>query len=267
MHRNTKIWIGTSGWHYDHWRGPFYPSDMRADSMLAFYAERFPTVEINNSFYRLPSRETFAAWRRGSPKGFLFAVKGSRFITHMKKLKDPGPSSNKFFAQVTALEEKLGPILFQFHPRWRFNRERLAGFLETLPRAHRYAFELRDPDWWREEVYDLLHRRNVAVCLFHLAGVESPPVVTADFVYVRLHGPGAKYQGRYSEAALETWAGEALRWQAEGRDVYVYFDNDQAGYAAVDARRLTDLVRRGAGAAASGPVSGGRKALTRTGSR
>jgi uncharacterized protein YecE (DUF72 family) len=217
---------------------------MKSDQFLPYYAGHFDSVEINNSFYKLPTVETLAAWREASPPGFLFAVKGSRFITHMKKLKiEPGQGLFPLLERVEVLGEKLGPILFQLPPRWRFDPERLATFVAALPRQHRYAFEFRDPTWLNEEAYAILRANGMAYCLYDLAGFLSPEVVTADFVYLRLHGPGQAYQGSYDTRVLAHWADRCLAWAAEGKDVYAYFDNDQAGYAVHDALRLQTLVK------------------------
>ena len=241
----APIHIGTSGWHYGHWRGPFYPDGLGAEGFLAYYAERFHTVEINNSFYQLPSESTLGKWRDAVPQGFVFAVKGSRFITHMKKLKDPALSLAPFLARVAGLGEKLGPILFQLPPRWRFNPARLAGFLAALPGAYRYTLELRDQSWINDHALDLLARHRAAFCIYELAGYRSPLEVTADFVYIRLHGPGGPYQGQYDDETLAGWAGAIAAWSRQGREVFCYFDNDEAGYAAQDAWRLQDLLRKG----------------------
>lgn len=210
--------------------------------MLAWYMERFDTVELNNSFYHLPARETFDAWRRATPAAFSFAVKGSRYITHRKKLNDPVPALARFMEPVESLGHKLGPILFQLPPRWSCNVARLNAFLEALPPSHRYTFEFRDPSWHDPTVYRALGQHNAAFCMYELDGFESPCQVTADFVYVRLHGPGRKYQGDYSSRQLGEWARRIARWRKEERAVYVYFDNDQAGYAAKNAAELKKLV-------------------------
>ena len=236
-----RVRIGTSGWHYKHWLGAFYPPKLPASKMLAYYLERFDTVEINNSFYRLPSETALAAWRDSTPEQFCFAVKGSRFITHNKKLANPEPSLDLFLPKVDILGPKLGPILFQLPPQWQLNLERLESFLTALPSEHRYAFEFRNDTWNVAPVYELLRRFNAAYCMFHLAGFQSPLEVTADFVYVRLHGPGGKYQGSYSDEDLSIWAERIRSWRRR-RAVYVYFDNDQAGYAVHNALRLRELV-------------------------
>lgn len=177
-----------------------------------------------------------------SPPGFVFALKGSRFITHVKRLKDPGDAVANFIERAGALGEKLGPILFQLPPGWNVNTERLRAFLEALPGGHRFAFECRDPSWFDPEVYRLLKEHNRAFCIFDFDFLLSPREVTADFIYLRLHGPAGKYRGRYSEEALNGWAGFIGRWQGKVKAVYCYFDNDEAGYAAWDALRLKRIL-------------------------
>ena len=242
MPRRGRAWIGTSGFHYKHWMGTFYPPGMRPPEFLRYYAERFRTVELNNPFYRMPTDEALEGWREGSPDGFLFAVKASRFITHMKKLADPEKSIRKFFDGMEILGDKLGPVLFQLPPRWTVNVERLYEFLEALPKGNRYAFEFREESWLRQDVYDLLERYNAAVCAYDFDYRQSPVVVTGDLMYVRLHGPGARYRGSYSDEALGVWAGRMREWLENGIDVYCYFDNDEAAYAVKDALRLRELV-------------------------
>lgn len=233
--------IGTSGWHYEHWIGAFYPSRTPASKMLAYYYGRFDTVELNNTFYRLPSGPALENWRDSTPPNFCFAAKGSRFLTHMKKLKDPEQGLERFFNAIEVLGEKLGPVLFQLPPNWERDAARLDHFLSALPQGHRYAFEFRNPTWNVPEIYRLLERHRAGYCIFHLAGFQSPMEVTTDLVYVRLHGPGGKYQGSYSDPALSDWARRIREWQRANAAVYVYFDNDQVGYAAKDALRLKEL--------------------------
>jgi uncharacterized protein YecE (DUF72 family) len=234
----ARIRIGTSGWHYKHWRGPYYPEKFPTAKMLEFYMADFDSVEINNSFYRLPTVNALQTWRDLTPPRFCFAVKASRFLTHMKKLKDPEEGFRRFFPLIRILGEKLGPILFQLPPRWTCNPTRLAEFLSALPGEHRYTFELRDPSWHVAEVYALLEKYNAAFCMYELAGFQSPLQVTADFTYIRLHGPGNKYQGDYSRKSLDAWAKRIRKWDAHLAGVYVYFDNDQAGYAVKNAKEL-----------------------------
>lgn len=235
------LYIGTSSWVYPHWRGRFYPAGLDAASWLGYYAAHFDSVEVNRSFYRLPTRAQFAAWRQQTPVGFVFAVKASRFITHMKKLSEPEHTLSPLLEAVAGLGEKLGPLLFQLPPRWRPDRGRLAAFLAALPPGLRTAFELRDPRWHGDAILDLLSRQNAAFCIYDLAGFASPRAVTADFVYLRLHGPGAAYSGRYGRRALAGWA----QWliQQAVTAAYVYFDNDEAGYAVQDALDLQAMLR------------------------
>ena len=242
---HSRIHIGTSGWHYSHWVGPFYPAGTSSEEFLDFYTGLFRTVEINNTFYQLPARETLDAWREGTPKDFLFACKASRFITHMKKLKEPKQSVARFFRTIEALREKLGPILFQLPPRWRLDVARLRAFLKALPRDHRYAFEFRDESWFTQDTLNILAEYGAAFCIYDLAGRQSPEAVTADIVYVRLHGPGKAYQGHYERRVLQRWARRCLAWSEEGKEIYVYFDNDEKGYAAQDALTLQRTVENG----------------------
>jgi uncharacterized protein YecE (DUF72 family) len=237
----ARIVIGTSGWYYDHWIGPFYPEGMRPEAFLPYYAERFAAAEINNTFYQLPHRETLESWRDATPREFAFACKASRYITHMKKLKDPRDSIRRFMAVTEALGDKLGPILFQLPPRWHVDVGRLADFLDALPAGRRYAFELRDESWFCDAVYEALKRHGAAFCVYDLDGRRSPVRSTADFVYVRLHGPRERYRGRYDGRTLFGWARRFRHWRDEGLDVYCFFDNDENGYAPRDALRLKQM--------------------------
>jgi uncharacterized protein YecE (DUF72 family) len=235
-----KAWIGTSGWHYSSWKGPFYPARIRSEDMLSKLAEDFRTVEVNNTFYHLVKPAAVRTWRNSVPKDFVFACKGSRYLTHMRKLTDQGRGIRRFFDPVEELGKNLGPILFQLPPGWKVNPERLSAFIDHLPKRHRYTFEFRNKTWFSEEVLDLLRRRNVALCIYHLEGYLSPIETTADFVYIRLHGPKERYAGSYHGVALATWAKRIASWQSKGMDVYCYFDNDQKARAPIDARRLRD---------------------------
>jgi uncharacterized protein YecE (DUF72 family) len=241
-----RCFIGTSGWSYRHWRGPFYPSAMgKGSAQLDFYALRFDTVEVNGTFYRLIEVETLRRWREQTPPGFVFACKGSRFLTHMKRLKDTEQGPARFFERVDALEDKLGPVVFQLPGRFKPDRERLAAFIAALPARHRYAFEFRDPAWFEPGILNLLKQQGVALCLYEFAGREAPLEVTAEFVYIRLHGPDGPYQGSYDDAALRTWAQRIGAWTSAGRDVYCYFDNDENAFAPQNASQLMQLIRAG----------------------
>lgn len=210
--------------------------------MLRCYAEHFDTVEINNSFYRLPSSEALEGWCRETPASFCFAVKASRYITHSRKLKDPRDPVERFMRVVEKLQRRLGPILFQLPPGWKVNVERLDAFLAGLPPAHHYVFEFRNESWNVQPVYEVLRRRNAAFCVHELGGFQSPIEITADFTYVRLHGPENKYRGDYTVAALRGWARRMEQWQKKLRHIFVYFDNDQAGLAAKNALELKRMI-------------------------
>jgi len=240
-----ELLIGTSGWSYDHWSGPFYPEHLPSRERLPYYAERFRSVEINNAFYQLPDENTLRHWRDAVPRDFVFTVKASRYITHMKKLKDPAHSVSNFFHRISVLDDRLGPILFQLPPRWRFNPGRLGDFLDALGGGFRYAFEFRDPSWLNQEAFDLLAQHGAALCIYELDGFLSPKEITADFVYLRLHGPEGAYRGSYDQQTLSGWAGAFSQWRGQGRDLYCYFDNDQAGYAALNALSLRSMMDRG----------------------
>jgi len=239
----AKFHIGTSGWHYEHWLGPFYPPELKAQDMLRFYCQRLRTVEINNSFYHLPAPETFRLWKRQTPRDYIFAVKASRYITHMKKLRDPEASLEKFLLHIGELGKKLGPVLFQLPPRWRRDALRLRDFLQALPKDHLCAFEFRDPSWFHPETYSLLEQHRAAFCVYDLAGQQSPSVRTAGFGYLRLHGPTpVPYAGRYTRAQVQAWLRLGVGWlEQDAQEVFVYFDNDQAGYAAINALELQQL--------------------------
>jgi len=238
----VKFYIGTSGWHYKHWlEGVFYPAGTRGSEMFQFYARHFNTVEINNSFYHLPTAKTFDNWRDSSPRGFLFAVKASRFITHMKKLKDPTSSSAKFFHVADRLEEKLGPVLFQLPPRWKVNVERLDLFLDSMPAEHKYTVEFRDETWFVPEVFEVLRKHKAAFCIHDFTDMKVPHEITTNFSYIRFHGPtSAKYAGEYSESQLRTWAERIKDWRLA--TVYAYFNNDPGGAAVRNALTLKKLL-------------------------
>lgn len=221
----------------------FYPEGMRASEMFDFYARYFDTVEINNSFYRLPTATTFDNWREASPPNFCFAVKASRFITHMKKLKDPKSSSEKFFHVANRLGKRLGPILFQLPPRWKLNVERFDEFLRALPGEHRYVFEFRDETWFAPEIYQLLRKYKAAFCIHDFADMKVPQEITAKFTYIRFHGPtSAKYFGSYSDRDLRAWANRIKQWRSELSSIYIYFNNDPEGAAIRNALTLKRLV-------------------------
>lgn len=239
-----EIRIGTSGWHYASWRGLFYPADLPARDYLPFYAAQFSATEINASFYRLPSETAVRGWADHTPDGFLFAWKASRFITHYRRLRHVEASLALVFGRMAALGAKSGPVLFQLPPQMRIDRERLAAFLALLPRTARPVIEFRHPSWYDAAIFDLLHEKDVALCLSDHAAAPAPWLATARHVYVRAHGSVAPYAGSYGDATLADWAGRIGAWHREKRDVYCFFDNDADGAAPCDAKRLLTLLTR-----------------------
>jgi uncharacterized protein YecE (DUF72 family) len=229
--------VGCSGWQYKHWRGVFYPADLPASRWFEHYASRFDTVEINNTFYRLPDASTFAAWRKQAPPGFLYAIKASRFLTHMKKLKDPADPLHRLFQRAQRLQRTFGPVLYQLPPRWPVNVERLGAFVRALPKRRRHVIEFRDPSWYNDRVFELLERAGVALCLHDMAGSSTGMMKVGSFVYIRFHGP-AKYTGRYGDDVLNAWAQWLASQMRHGREIFAYFNNDAAGDAPRDAIRL-----------------------------
>ena len=234
--------VGCSGWQYKHWKGDFYPSGLRQHEWLEFYAREFDTVEVNNSFYRLPPEGVFESWRARTPARFLYAVKASRFLTHMKKLKDPEEPVERLFSRAMELRSKLGPVLYQLPKQLPKNIDRLAAFLEILPPRVKHAIEFREPSWYDDQVMQLLHRHNVALCLHDMPGSASPRVATARFTYVRFHGATGRYDGGYSLDALEDWA----EWlKGNNMPAFAYFNNDMHGHAPRDAKKLIGLLASG----------------------
>ena len=239
-----EVRIGCSGWSYADWRGVVYPADAPARTWFASYAELFDTVEINNTFYRLPDASTVDAWAAQAPPGFLYASKVGQFGSHRKKLKDPEPWLARHLERVERLGPHGGPNLLQLPPRWGRNVERLDGFLAVAPPRIRWAVELRDPSWLHEDVYEVLERHRAALCIHDLLP-DHPWRLTTDWTYLRFHGPRAlrePYHGAYGGRRLRPVAERIRAWAAEGIDVYAYFNNDWHGNAVRDARWLRDRV-------------------------
>jgi uncharacterized protein YecE (DUF72 family) len=237
-----KIWIGTSGYVYRHWRkGVFYPAGLRAREELAYYATRFPTVELNNSFYRLPTIDMFQRWRDATPSPFQFAVKASRYITHVKRLRSVTAELALFMERAVQLGPKLGPVLFQLPPHQQADIPRLGDFLALLSGGQRWTLEFRHPSWHSREVYQLLSEHAVALCIPVGGGLRPDRVTTAPFTYVRMHR-GAEPKGGFTAEELQSWAAQIRGLSSAGKDVYVYFNNDWEGYAVRDAAALEALL-------------------------
>lgn len=242
---SAQVRIGTSGWHYKHWKGCFYPEELKSSEYLSWYIRHFKTVEINNCFYRLPTELAVENWREQTPTDFCFAVKGSRFLTHIKRLRDSEAGLDTFLSRMGLLKRKLGPILFQLPPNWHVDAARLDGFLQALPRKHPYVFEFRDPTWYQPEIYDLLRRYHVALCVHDWGGKKSPQVLTADFTYIRFHGTTGRYQGEYTRQMLSKWADLICSWREQLREIYIYFNNDVGGHAIRNAVQLRSYLEDG----------------------
>jgi uncharacterized protein YecE (DUF72 family) len=238
----ARIRIGCSGWNYRHWRGAFYPQGLPQKRWFAFYAEHFDTVEINNSFYRLPSAETFAKWRDQAPPGFCYAVKANRFLTQAKKLKDCEEPLQRMMPPFRALGDRLGPILYQLPPSLRINLERLESFLEIAPKDVINVFEFRDRSWYAPETMDLLERHGASFCVHDMAGSACERAAVGPIAYVRFHGGGGKYWGRYSDEALLSWTDWIAAEARAGRPVWCYFNNDIGADAIHDAQTLKAMV-------------------------
>jgi uncharacterized protein YecE (DUF72 family) len=236
--------IGTSGLIYPHWRGVFYPPDLPLPHWFGHYAKHFDTVEINYSFYRLPSEAAFDRWREQASGGFIYAVKANRYITHLKHLKNAAKPLARFLSQAQRLGGRLGPILWQLPPNWRANAERLKAFAALLPPDLTHAFEFRDPRWFVQPVRRILEEYGLAFCIFDMPDLPCPFWITGDTVYLRFHGSGLVYGGRYGQEGLQSWADRIWQWLAGGRTVYAYFNNDAFGYAVEDAQTLRDLLDR-----------------------
>src|SRR3954447_26738006 len=247
MTERGQVRVGTSGWVSRHWRGIFYPPRLRVRDWFAFYARHFDTVELNNTFYRLPSMTAVSAWKEQAPPGFLYAVKVSRFLTHRKKLKDAEEPLDTILGLARRLGNHLGPLLFQLPPRWHCDLPRLRQFIGLLPRDLTHVFEFRDPSWYNEEVRALLAETGMSSCIHDMPGLTCPEWLTARTVYIRFHGPDAqRYAGRYDRARLRDWAGKINSYRKAGHDVFIYFNNDGGGHAVTNAVQLREELGEGA---------------------
>lgn len=241
------IHVGCSGWVYRHWRGPFYPEDLPQKRWFHHYASEFDTVEINASFYRLPLASTFDGWREKAPSGFRYALKVNRFITHNKKLLGCAEPLAEFIGLARRLGSALGPLLYQLPPSLHRNDERLAAFLALLPPDLEHVIEFRHASWYADEVLSLLDQHGIGFVAHDLTGLVSPERASGRTAYVRFHGTGGKYWGRYSDEQTNRWADWLLRQQTAGRSAWAFFNNDIHGHALEDARALIGAVRARSG--------------------
>jgi len=239
----ARVLIGTSGWHYDSWRGPFFPKGLPLKSQLQFYASQFSSAELNGVFYRTPTPEAVESWRLQTGKDFVFAWKASKFITHWKRLSESSANSLELLEdRLSLLGNKVGPILFQLPPNFRADADRLGEFFKMLSNKRRYSFEFRDPSWYAPRILKMLAERNISLCLSDHHDAPAPWKRTADFVYIRGHGPGGRYREHYDDRTLIEWARRIRSWKKQGKDVYVYFDNDQKSAAPADALKLQRML-------------------------
>ena len=244
MVERASIRIGCSGWNYRHWRGAFYPEKLPVKRWFEYYSEQFDTVEINNSFYRLPPAETFDKWREQAPPGFAYAVKANRYVTQAKKLKDCAEPIARMMPPVRQLGTTLGPILYQLPPTLRLNLERLDEFLALLPKDLVHVFEFRHPSWYVPETTDVLARHGASFCCHDMAGSASPRVAVGAIAYVRFHGGVGKYWGRYPDETLLGWTDWMAKQARSGRPVWAYFNNDIDAHAIQDALTLKAMIRQ-----------------------
>jgi uncharacterized protein YecE (DUF72 family) len=240
---SVKIHVGTSGFYYEHWRGVFYPQDLPKSEWLAYYVRRFDTLELNSTFYHLPKAKSVERWRSAAKEGFCYSLKAHRSITHYKRLVDVKDELYRFLHLIKPLKGHLGAVLFQLPPSLHYDKALLQDFLQILPKGYRYAVEFRHKSWYEEAVLELLHRFGVALCVHDFGKRETPLVATADFSYIRFHGPDGHYGGSYEDAVLQEWAKRITSLLAKG-EIFCYFNNDYEGNAVKDAMRLRGFLQQ-----------------------
>lgn len=236
--KKNLVLIGTSGWSYKQWSGIFYPDNIKEKDFLKYYSEYFDTVEVNSSFYHTLNDKTIENWVKEVHDNFKFAVKADRYITHMKKLLDPDETIPSFMSTIKPFKDKVGPILFQLPPSFGINIKRLKDFIKVLSKKNKYVFEFRNKDWFTDEIYDVLKKHNIALCIYNLNGYQSPLDVTADFVYIRMHGTLGIGSGKYSDEDIDNLAQDIEKYISQNKTIYCYFNNDGSGYAVENANEL-----------------------------
>ena len=263
MTRAAALRIGTSGWSYPAWWGPFFPPSVKKAAALEYYVTRFDCVELNNPFYRTPTFEAVRGWRERTPADFRFTWKASKFITHWKRLSDASRSSlDLMYSRLELLGEKAGPVLFQLPPQMKADAARLGDFVGMLDSRWNYAFEFRHSSWYEPAVIDILRAHDLALCISDHADAPAPWVRTASFVYVRGHGPSGRYHGTYTDETLGEWSDAISRWRAEGADVWCFFDNDVKSAAPFDAERLKARLAQDMSAKSANPRQSRRTSVT-----
>ncbi len=237
-----KYYIGCSGWHYDHWRGLYYPTEMHKTEWLSFYAKQFNTVELNSSFYHLPSERALNRWKETTPANFIFSIKVSRFITHIKKLRKSELALNNFLSRISFINGKLGPLLYQLPPSIKRDDDLLCDFLALLPQGYRHVFEFRHESWINESIFHILQQYNVAFCVINMPNIDCPLITTADFAYIRFHGNQEMYSSCYSNRELWQWSQDITKLKGTIKAVYIYFNNDAQAFAVKNAQVLMNYL-------------------------
>lgn len=239
----ARVLIGTSGWHYDSWRGPFYPRGLPLKAQLQYYASQFEAAELNGVFYRTPTADAVKSWKAQTGTGFAFTWKASKFITHWKRLSVNSENSLELMeSRLSLLGDKIAAVLFQLPPNLKADPGRLSAFLRMLSPKRRYSFEFRHPSWYSQRIMRVLSEENISLCISDHHDAPAPWKRTADFVYVRGHGPGGRYKGHYSTNTLAAWTKQIRSWKAQGCDVFVFFDNDEKSAAPTDALKLKQML-------------------------
>ncbi len=239
-----RAYIGTSGFYYAHWRGVFYPDDLPKSRYFSYYMDHFDTVELNSTFYHLPKAKTIEHWLSLAKEDFLFSLKAYRVITHYKKLKNCEKDIALFLHLIKPLKSHLGVILFQLPPSLHYDFSLLAQFLHILPSRYHYAVEFRHASWYRDDIYELLKRYNIAFCIHDFEKRPTPIVVSGKNSYIRFHGTNGRYAGSYPDDALQEWAQRIEGFLERGHNVFVYFNNDFEGAAIFDAKRLISFLHK-----------------------
>ena len=242
-----KIYVGTSGYSYKHWKDIFYPKDLTQDKWLKFYSEHFKTVELNVTFYRLPFKKTFQNWHKITPKDFKFVIKGSRFITHIKKLTDCKKPLRLFFNNASSLKDKLLCVLWQLPPNLKCDLKRLNTFISLLKKNYSrfsHSFEFRNESWFTKSIYELLNKENINLCIADSPRFPAHEILTSSFIYLRFHGGKILYGSEYSKKELKTWAEKAKRWLKDKETLFVFFNNDAYGFAVKNALRFNKLITK-----------------------
>jgi uncharacterized protein YecE (DUF72 family) len=237
-----EYFIGTSGWYYPHWQIKFYPDNLTRSHWLEYYSRHFDTVELNNTFYQLPADKTFKAWQISTPASFIFAVKASRFITHIRRLRNMDDALDRFITRVQLLKQKLGPLLYQLHPQMKRDDKLLEDFLSLLPAGFQHVFEFRDNSWFDDRIFQLLNKYNAGFCIYDMPDSNTPLISTADFAYIRFHGSQELYGSNYRDSELKRWAELIKDNFSRLGNIYIYFNNDNQAFAVKNATSLKKIL-------------------------